>query len=62
LFVDGRTNCAGRKLPPRPASVLRFGNVLQPQGQRTRIVLQNMSPTDTVTYSITITPHRAGCT
>jgi hypothetical protein len=49
-------------MPPRPSSVLRFGNALQPHGQRTRIVLQNMSPTDTVTYNITITPRRAGCT
>ena len=48
--------------PPRPAGVLRFGNTLQPHGSRTRIVLQNQSLTDTVKYSITITPHRAGCT
>ena len=49
-------------MPPRPAGVLRFGNALQPFGTRTRIVLQNMSPTETVAYSVTITPHRAGCT
>lgn len=49
-------------LPPRTAGVLRFGNSLQPHGTRTRIVLQNMSPTETVAYSVTITPHRAGCT
>ena len=48
--------------PPRPAGVLRFGNTLQPHGSRTRVVLQNQSLTDTLTYSITITPHRAGCT
>ena len=48
--------------PPRPAGVLRFGNTLQPHGSRTRIVLQNQSLTDTLKYSITITPHRAGCT
>jgi hypothetical protein len=48
--------------PPRPDGVLRFGNSLQPHGSRTRIVLQNMSPSETMTYSVTITPHRAGCT
>jgi hypothetical protein len=48
--------------PPRPAGVLRFGNTLQPHGSRTRVVLQNQSLTDTLTYSITNTPHRAGCT
>lgn len=48
--------------PPRPAGVLRFGNTLQPHGARTRIVLQNMSMSETLTYSVTITPHRAGCT
>jgi len=48
--------------PPRPAGVLRFGNALQPHGSRTRVVLQNQSLTDTLTYSITITPHRSGCT
>ena len=47
---------------PRPAGVLRFGNTLQPQGLRTRIVLQNPSPDTNVTYSVTITPHQAGCT
>ena len=49
-------------MPPRPAGVLRFGNTLQPHGTRTRIVLQNTSPTETVTYSLTITPFRGGCT
>jgi hypothetical protein len=48
--------------PPRPDGVLRFGNALQPHGSRTRIVLQNMSPSETMTYSVTITPHQAGCT
>jgi hypothetical protein len=48
--------------PPRPAGVLRFGNSLQPHGPRTRIVLQTQSLTETLTYSLTITPHRAGCT
>lgn len=48
--------------PPRPPGVLRFGNTLQPNGTQTRIVLQNMSPTESVTYTLTITPHRAGCT
>ena len=48
--------------PPRPAGVLRFGNTLQPNGPRTRIVLQNMSSSETLNYSVTITPHRAGCT
>ncbi len=48
--------------PPRPAGVLRFGNALQPNGPRTRIVLQNMSSSETLNYSLTITPHRAGCT
>jgi hypothetical protein len=49
-------------MPPRPAGVLRFGNTLQPHGNRTRIVLQNTSSTETVTYSVTITPFRGGCT
>jgi hypothetical protein len=49
-------------LPARPAGVFRFGNSLQPHGTRTRIVLQNMSPSETVTYTVTIAPHRAGCT
>jgi hypothetical protein len=48
--------------PPRPAGVLRFGNALQPHGSRTRVVLQNQSLTETMTYSVTIAPHRAGCT
>jgi hypothetical protein len=48
--------------PPRPAGVLRFGNTLQPHGSRTRIVLQNMSSTETLTYTVTIEPRRAGCT
>src|SRR5436309_2966101 len=48
--------------PPRPAGVLRIGNALQPNGPRTRIVLQNMSSSETLNYSVTITPHRAGCT
>lgn len=49
-------------MPPRPSNVLRFGNTLQPNGPRTRIVLQNTSTTDSVTYTVTIAPHRAGCT
>jgi hypothetical protein len=49
-------------MAPRPAGVLRFGNTLQPHGTRTRIVLQNTSSTETVTYTITITPFRGGCT
>jgi hypothetical protein len=48
--------------PPRPAGVLRFGNTLQPHGSRTRIVLQNMSSTETLTYTVTVEPRRAGCT
>jgi hypothetical protein len=49
-------------MPPRPPGVLRFGNTLQPHGTRTRIVLQNTSSSETVTYSVTITPFRGGCT
>jgi hypothetical protein len=49
-------------LAPRPVGVLRFGNALQPHGTRTRIVLQNTSSTETATYTVTITPLRAGCT
>ena len=49
-------------MPPRQPNVLRFGNTLQPNGPRTRIVLQNSSTTDSVTYTVTIVPHRAGCT
>jgi hypothetical protein len=48
--------------PPRPAGVLRFGNALQPHGSRTRIVLQNMSFTESLTYTFVIAPRRAGCT
>ncbi len=47
---------------PRPTGGLRFGNTLQPHGTRTRIVLQNRSSDETVTYTVTITPFRAGCT
>ena len=47
---------------PRPAGVLRFGNTLQPHGTRTRVVLQNMSASETLNYTVTITPHRGGCT
>jgi uncharacterized protein YceK len=49
-------------MPTRPSGVLRFGSTLQPNGTQTRIVLQNMSSAETVTYTTTITPHRAGCT
>jgi hypothetical protein len=49
-------------IPPRPAGVLRFGNTLQPRGTQTRIMLQNVSSSDSATYTITITPRRAGCT
>ncbi len=50
------------QMPPRPAGVYSFGNTIPPRGSRTRIVLQNMSSNETVTYSVTITPHQAGCT
>ena len=59
---DTCVNFYDSTMSPRPAGVLRFGNALQPHGWRTRIVLQNMSPTETVSYSVTIAPHRAGCT
>lgn len=59
---DNCQNFYDSTTPPRPAGGLRFGNTLQPHGSRTRVVLQNQSLTDTLTYSITITPHRAGCT
>ena len=49
-------------IPPRPSGVLRFGNTLRPNGTQTRIVLQNLSSSEILTYTITITPHRAGCT
>jgi hypothetical protein len=49
-------------MPPRPPGVVRFGNALQPHGTRTRIVLQNTSSGETVTYRVTITPFRGGCT
>jgi hypothetical protein len=48
--------------PPRPAGVSSFGDTLTPRGSRTRIVVQNMSSDETVTYTVTITPHQAGCT
>jgi len=50
------------QMPPHPAGVYNFGNSVPPRGSRTRIVLQNMSSSETVTYSVTITPHQAGCT
>jgi len=59
---DGCRSFYDATLPPRPPGVLRFGNALQPNGTQTRIVLQNMSPTESVAYTITIAPHRAGCT
>jgi hypothetical protein len=49
-------------MPPRQTGVLRFGNTLQPHGLRTRVVLQNTSSTESVTYTVTIEPRRAGCT
>jgi hypothetical protein len=49
-------------IPPRSDGVLRFGNGLQVHGSRTRIVLQNMSGSEALTYSVTIAPRRAGCT
>ena len=59
---DNCQNFYDATTPPRPTSVLRFGNTFQPHGSRTRVVLQNQSLTETLGYSITITPHRAGCT
>jgi hypothetical protein len=59
---DNCQNFYDATTPPRPAGVLRFGNTLQPHGSRTRVVLQNGSLTETMTYSITIEPRRAGCT
>ena len=59
---DACVNFYDSTMSTRPAGVLRFGNALQPHGSRTRIVLQNMSPSETVAYSVTIAPHRAGCT
>ena len=59
---DNCQNFYDATTPPRPVGVLRFGNTLQPHGSRTRVVLQNQSLTDSLTYSITITPHRGGCT
>jgi len=59
---DNCQNFYDATTPPRSAGVLRFGNTLQPHGSRTRVVLQNQSLTETMTYSITIEPHRAGCT
>ena len=59
---DSCQNFSDSTLPPRPDGVLRFGNGLQVHGSRTRIVLQNMSGTETLTYRVTIAPRRAGCT
>lgn len=59
---DGCESFYDATIPPRQAGVLRFGNTLQPNGTQTRIVLQNVSSSETVTYTITITPRRAGCT
>jgi hypothetical protein len=59
---DSCQNFYDATTPARPAGVLRFGNGLQVHGARARIVLQNMSTTETLTYSVTIAPRRAGCT
>ena len=59
---DNCVNFYDSTMSARPPGVLRFGNALQPHGASTRIVLQNMSPSETVSYSVTIAPHRAGCT
>jgi hypothetical protein len=49
-------------LTARPAGVQQFGNALQPHGARTRIVVRNPSDERTITISVTVQPHRAGCT
>ena len=59
---DNCQNFYDATTPPRPAGVLRFGNTLQPHGSRTRVVLQNQSLTETMSFTIRIEPHRAGCT
>lgn len=59
---DNCQNFYDATTPPRPTGVLRFGNTLQPHGSSTRVVLQNGSLTETMTYSIRIEPRRAGCT
>lgn len=61
-FDDGCLSFYDAVTPPRPAGVLRFGNTLQPHGSRTRVVLQNASESERLTYTITIEPFRAGCT
>jgi hypothetical protein len=49
-------------MPARPAGVQQFGNALQPHGVRTRIVVRNPSDERTITVSVTVQPHQAGCT
>lgn len=59
---DACQSFADKTFPPRPPGVLEFGDSLQPHGNRTRIVIQNPSADAAVPLTLTIAPHRAGCT
>ena len=59
---DACQNFYDTTLTPRPAGVVQFGNALQPQGLRTRVVLENPSPDRSLAVSLTIEPRQAGCT
>ena len=49
-------------LTPRPAGVYTFGSGFPVTGAHTRIIVQNMSADETITVSMSIEPHQAGCT
>ena len=59
---DTCENLYDSRISPRPAGVNSFGATVPPRGTRIRIVVQNLSADETVNYSVTITPHQAGCT
>ena len=60
--ADGCTPLNQRDLTARPAGVNAFGSGLPVVGTRTRVVVQNGSPDETVTITMSVEPHRAGCT
>ena len=59
---DACQSFADKTFPPRPPGVLQFGDLLQPHGNRTRIVIQNPSADTAVSLTLTIEPRQAGCT
>ena len=49
-------------LSPRPAGVAQFSMAMQPQGSRTRVVVQNLSADTSIAVTLTVAPRRAGWT